>query len=92
MTPSQQIEQLSREDPNYGAIVKSIQQGQAARAMIKHGGDPFTTYAVMHLAGIISDYIHGGDRRKTMQTATNLGQTALKHQPIEGLLERALNG
>ena len=87
MTSSQQIEQLSREDPNYGSTVKAIQQGQAAKALVYNGGDPFTTYAVMHLAGVISDYIHG---RKQPQQKPDLSHTALTTPLVGGVTERAL--
>lgn len=49
-TVAEQIAQVSREDPIYGAIVKGIQTGQAQRSFIYSGGDPYTTYAVMTLA------------------------------------------
>lgn len=56
---SDKVQHLSREDPLYGSIVQSIQTGQAQRAMISHGGDPFTTYAVTSLARAIADWLKG---------------------------------
>lgn len=49
-TNRQQIDQLSKEDPVYGAIVKSIESGSAAKSLISNGADPYTGFAAAHLA------------------------------------------
>lgn len=49
-TNREQIDQLSQEDPIYGAIVKSIETGSAAKSLLASGADPYTAFAAAHLA------------------------------------------
>lgn len=74
MSVSDKITHLSQEDPLYGSIVQSIQAGQAQRALISHGGDPFTTYAVANLARIIADWLKGTDSGDATHVAKGLVQ------------------
>lgn len=50
MTTREKIEQVSREDPIYGSIVKSIESGSAHKSLITSKADPYTGYAAAHLA------------------------------------------
>ena len=50
MTEREKIEQLSREDPLYGSMIKQIETGRAHSQMIFYGADPYTGYAASHLA------------------------------------------
>lgn len=56
MTDRQKIEQLSKEDPLYGAMVKQIEQGTAHKTLIFNGGDPYTGYASAHIAKQVKEH------------------------------------
>lgn len=79
MTVKQQIEQVSREDPVYGSIVNSMNNGNAARALYA-GRDPYTTYAALKFADWIASLFRSRPKPTAMESGPsnqqNIGRTA----------------